>query len=96
VGNRLDGGAGTDVLVGRGGADAFVFSAGYDADRIADYTDEVDRIDLRDFDFGSFAEVKSLATNTPAGDLSLNFGDGDVLLITGFSRASFDAGDVIL
>jgi Ca2+-binding RTX toxin-like protein len=50
--DRLNGGAGTDVLEGGNGADRFVFSSGADAglglgaDRIADFEQGEDRIDL--------------------------------------------------
>jgi subtilisin family serine protease len=47
IGNdRLDGGLGVDTLTGGTGADTFVFGAGYRRDVIADFTDNVDTIEI--------------------------------------------------
>jgi Ca2+-binding RTX toxin-like protein len=94
--DRLDGGTGNDVLTGGTGVDTFVFKAGYDVDRVLDFANDQDRLDLRGFDFGSFAEVKALATDTAGGDLRLDFGSGDVLTVDNFSLADFTANDVLL
>lgn len=46
-GDRLAGGAGNDVLTGESGADVFVYAArGNGQDRITDFQDGVDRIDI--------------------------------------------------
>lgn len=42
----LDGGAGTDVLTGRTGSDVFKFRDGWGVDRITDFEDNIDVIDL--------------------------------------------------
>lgn len=94
--DRLDGGNGNDVLAGGAGKDTFVFKDGSDLDRLLDLENGLDRIDLGDFGFASFAEVKALAADTAGGDLRLGFGDGDFLFVNDFSRADFTAGDVIL
>ncbi|NAZ38176.1 M10 family metallopeptidase [Rubellimicrobium sp. CFH 75288] len=44
--DRLDGGAGDDRLTGGAGADEFVFGAGYGKDRVLDFQDGVDKVDL--------------------------------------------------
>ena len=49
AGNRLDGRGGADVLVGRGGADAFVSGPGSGSDRVLDFQDGVDHVDLRGY-----------------------------------------------
>jgi Ca2+-binding RTX toxin-like protein len=45
--NRLLGGDGNDSLRGNGGADDFVFGTDFGADRVADFEDGSDQIDLR-------------------------------------------------
>jgi Ca2+-binding RTX toxin-like protein len=46
--NSLDGHLGNDLLTGRGGADAFVFSQrGFGRDTITDFTSGEDHLDLR-------------------------------------------------
>ena len=106
-GNGTDiiyGGAGNDVLSGGSGegiadgfADIFVFrntaTEGYD--RIKDFEDGIDRIDLTDFGYSDFADVSALATQVAAG-VKINFGDGNVLLLEGMGIADFDSSDVIL
>jgi len=96
----LYGGAGNDVLNGGGGdgfADTFVYkntaSEGYD--RVKDFENGIDRIDLSDFAFAGFADVGAVATQINSG-IKLNFGNGNVLLLEGMVLADFDAGDVIL
>jgi Ca2+-binding RTX toxin-like protein len=47
--NRLVGGDGDDSLRGNGGADDFVFGTDFGTDRIADFEDGIDQIDLRGY-----------------------------------------------
>ena len=42
----LDGGTGNDQLFGQSGADSFVFAQGYEADRVRDFEDDVDTIQI--------------------------------------------------
>jgi Ca2+-binding RTX toxin-like protein len=44
--DRLSGGSGTDLLTGGAGADTFVFSRGAGSDRITDFKDGSDRIEI--------------------------------------------------
>jgi len=93
----LNGGAGNDNMTGGAGADTFVFEedsvANYD--RVKDFENGVDKIDLSSFNFGSFADVQALASDIASG-LKLNFGSGNVLLLEGFTLVDFDASDVML
>ncbi len=104
--DTLDGGAGNDVLFGGSGsssgdgaADVFVFdstangSGGFD--RIRDFENGLDRIDLSAFGFSSFADVEALASNR-TGAMRIDFGGGDTVYIDGMSLVQFDASDVIL
>ena len=100
----LYGGAGDDVLNGGGGggvgdgfADVFVYkdtaTDGYD--RIKDFENGIDRIDLTDFGFSSFADVSAL-TSQISGGVKVNFGGGNVLLLEGLALGDFDVGDVLI
>lgn len=102
--DMIAGGAGNDALSGGTGggsgdgfADTFVYkntaTEGYD--RIKDFEDGIDRIDLSDFGYDGFADVSVLASRIAAG-VKLNFGFGNVLLVEGLALADFDAGDVLL
>lgn len=93
----LNGGAGNDAMTGGAGADSFVFGVltVSQYDRVKDFENGVDQIDLSSFSFGSFADVQALASDIASG-LKLNFGGGNVLLLEGFTLADFDASDVVL
>ena len=94
----LDGRQGDDNLTGGAGADIFVYldfiEGGFD--RILDFEDGVDRIDLSDFlsDINGMDDVNRIATDVAAG-VRLNFGDGNVLLIENTSESQLDVGDFI-
>jgi len=95
--DRLYGGNGNDSLTGGALADTFVYhntaTEGYD--RIKDFEDGIDQIDLVDFNYAGFAAVSALATQSGTS-VKLNFGGGNVLLIENMLLADFDASDVIL
>lgn len=94
--DRLDGGSHDDRLYGGSGRDTFVFqSSGYDYDRIMDFQEGMDRIDLASFGFNDFSQVQALSSQTNFGT-KLNFGDGNVLMVLGVDRADLDASDFIL
>ncbi|THH35094.1 calcium-binding protein [Aliishimia ponticola] len=101
----LFGGAGDDVLTGGVGGgvmdgvtDNFVYSTAGGSggfDRIKDFEDGIDLINLSTFGFTDFdTEVLTLASDRTSG-MRLDFGSGDVLFIEGFTVAQFDASDVI-
>lgn len=103
----LIGGAGNDSLTGGDGGgvpdnakDTFVYSdtavGGGGFDRIKDWEDGTDVIDLTSFSFANFAMVGALATNAGAGDMRITFGGGDVLYIEDFTTVDFDASDVLI
>jgi len=76
--DALNGGTGNDAMRGQDGADTFVFRAGYDRDRILDFTDDVDRI--RIIGEGTRAQVLAQADEVN-GHVRFNFGDGDILIV---------------
>ncbi|MEO1329051.1 MAG: polysaccharide lyase family 7 protein [Pseudomonadota bacterium] len=100
--DTLKGGAGADSLTGGGGRDRFVFDASAGEDRIADFEDGVDKIDIRSFGFEADAfETAIAAALSDAGDgatrldLTALGGEGSVR-IEGLSLAEADATDFAL
>jgi len=93
----LNGGAGNDSMTGGDGADTFIFEAQATAnyDKVKDFTNGDDRLDLSSFGFASFADVQALTTDA-GWALKLNFGGSNVLYLEGFALADFDVADVIL
>jgi Ca2+-binding RTX toxin-like protein len=87
--DSLDGGAGNDILVGGDDADRFVFAGANGADRIIDFQDGVDRIDLTAYagngvhDVGDFT-VAQVGVNTVIS----GYGGGTIRL------DNTDAGDI--
>lgn len=93
--DKLSGGTGNDTLTGGTGGDVFVFHSGWDKDTITDFTAGADTINLRNFDLGSFKEVRSIAHDA-GQDLVLNFGHGDTLTIDDFSKSDLSSGEFLL
>jgi len=104
--DTLFGGAGDDSLTGGAGsgvmdgfADTFVYKSTVDGgggfDRVKDFENGTDFIDLQSFGFANFAAVQAISSDTGSG-LRIDTGGGDVLFIENFYLASFDAGDVII
>jgi Ca2+-binding RTX toxin-like protein len=84
--DSLDGGAGNDILVGGDDADRFVFEGANGADRVVDFQDGVDRIDLTAYavnDVGDFT-VAQVGVNTVIS----GYGGGTIRL------DNTDAGDI--
>ncbi|MEP4197958.1 MAG: M64 family metallopeptidase [Aliishimia sp.] len=104
--DTLIGGWGSDSLTGGdgltddGAVDTFVFSSRSDGgggiDRIKDFSNGTDMIDLQSYGFGDFTNgVYNKSTDTSAG-LRIEFAAGDVLFVENFLKADFDASDVVL
>ena len=96
--DKLDGGAGADVLLGGAGNDQFIFVRATGAvtnERINDFENQADRLDLTSFHFANFAAVQALADASGAG-IKIDLPGAQVLFITGLTLATFGAGDVIL
>lgn len=71
-------GCGSDVLYGGAGADVFVFAKDGAQDRIADFTDGLDRIDLSDW--GRVYSSQALTIQSTATGARVSYGN-EVLLI---------------
>lgn len=101
----LWGGAGNDVYYGGGGTgggdglrDVFVFKSaangGGGSDRIADFEDTKDKIDLSESGYSDFAEVSADAAQVGA-HVEINFDFSGVLRIDNFDLSDLTAGDFI-
>ena len=75
----LLGGAGRDELNGDGGNDKFLFRKGMGVDTV-ECLEAGDRIDIRDFNIGSFQTLVSSARQV-GHDVQINLGNGDKLVI---------------
>ena len=61
------GGTGYDRLSGGAGTDTFVFFGRQGTDRVADFLNNVDKLDLRAFDFDGVAAVQALSSAAAFG-----------------------------
>jgi Ca2+-binding RTX toxin-like protein len=101
--DRLEGGAGNDVLFGGFGGgvldgqrDTFVFAPGGGTDRVRDFEDGLDQIDLTAFGFSDFTgDVLPLATDA-GSRMILDLGGGTSVEVFGFSVSQFTSDDVLL
>jgi Ca2+-binding RTX toxin-like protein len=95
--DRLDGGSGSDVLRGGTGSDVFVFNQ--DRDRIADFRNDVDTIHLDDALWGGAARTLSQVLRMGqmwGTDAVFDFGDGDVLRISGVGSLEALRNDLVI
>jgi serralysin len=91
----LDGGAGNDNLTGGAGADIFVFrNLGHGNDRILDFENGIDRIDLTSFAFTGMADINPLASDNASG-VYIAFSPGNGLQIEGTNKSNLDASDFL-
>jgi len=84
--DRIEGEGDNDVIWGNSGADTFVFGLNADVDRIKDFEDDVDTIEIDAALLGAgvttAADVVATYGSIDAkGNLVLNFGGGDKLII---------------
>ena len=95
--DRLDGGSGDDTLTGGAKRDTFVFAEGNDV--ITDFRNNKDTIELDASDLGisglTVDEVLDLA-EVIGGDTVFEFGDGNVLTLSGFTRIAQLIDDLVL
>ena len=91
----LDGGAGNDVLTGGRGDDFFIFNGG--RDRITDFVDDLEMIELAGIQLGvggkTVEQVLDMATVVD-GDTVIDFGSGNVLVIENFTEIDALADDM--
>ena len=90
----LDGRGSNDVLFGEAGADTFVFAQGSGADVIGDFAVGTDRIDLSAYGLSWQTIQNSMHEN--GGTTAIDLGNGDMIVLNGVTRASLSEGDFIL
>jgi Ca2+-binding RTX toxin-like protein len=93
--DHLHGGTGNDRLWGGAGRDVFEFERGEGADRIEDFQNGLDRIDLHHFDFRSAAQALSYADQV-GDDVYFAFGSGGALRLVDTSLSELGASDFVL
>ncbi|GLK67566.1 calcium-binding protein [Hansschlegelia plantiphila] len=100
--NVIDGGRGNDYLLGRGGADTFVFHSGFGKDLVDDFVaGSASGHDLIQFDkslFANFSAVMNAATETNNVDYiqtDIRFSDADIVTLYNVSKASLVAADFL-
>ncbi|MEM8870448.1 MAG: M10 family metallopeptidase [Pseudomonadota bacterium] len=84
--DTLAGQGGRDKMKGGGGEDTFIYRQDDRRDLILDFADDVDTLNLRDFDFANKAEALSYATEKN-GNLIFKFDDLDRLKILDMTKA---------
>ena len=101
--DTIDGGEGDDNLyggsspLGDGAVDTFVFAATANGrDRIKDFEDGLDQLDLSDLGFADFDAVLAATDQFASGNLRIAFNGTDQVVIENFLLSDFDASDVIL
>lgn len=91
----MEGNAGNDTLTGGAGQDAFVFRPGDGTDRITDFANGDDVLDLRDFGFATRAHAISQATQLGA-DVVFSLSGGTVVVIENFQISLINGSDVLI
>ncbi|ADE11832.1 VCBS domain-containing protein [Sideroxydans lithotrophicus] len=87
----LTGGAGNDTLFGGEGSDTYIFNQGDGVDLIAD-SNTAGQINTLRLGAGLTVPMLRLATTQDNGLLTLDFGNGDAVVIGGFNRNDLLAG----
>ena len=90
--DTLDGGRGNDILAGGIGADRFEFDLGDGRDRIVDFQNGLDRIELDDVDRGQVQRAINGAVQQ-GGDTILTVNASTVIVLEDFNRANLDLND---
>jgi Ca2+-binding RTX toxin-like protein len=83
----VNSGAGADSLWGEAGRDVFVFDKLSGKDIVKDFDVKVDTIDLSDYGFGSWKDIKKIATNTSHGVVLKLDNTGDTVELAGIKIA---------
>lgn len=92
--DRIRAGAGDDIVRTGRGKDIVVLDDGFGTDRVINFTDGRDRIDLRNLT--GVDSLDDLAmSETPSGSAVIGVGD-DMLILTGISQSLLDSADFII
>ena len=91
--DTLDGGAGDDVLYGHGGVDTFVFRPGGGDDKIGDFNDGVDVIDLTAITGVSGFEDLTITADGGNAVIDLSDHGGGTITLVDFDVSQLDVED---
>lgn len=93
----IRGGRGDDEVNSGGGRDVVVIRRGNGDDRIVQFANNRDKVDLKAFGFDNFKQVERLAERADGGVLiDLEGHGGGSVWLGGLDLAKFNAGDLIL
>ncbi len=91
----ISGGAGNDKLVGGWGRDVFVFEEGDGRDQVRDFWNGYDKIDLSDFGFHDYHDLRDHVHTGWRGS-NIELGDGDSLYVSGLNWWNISESDFII
>lgn len=89
----IKGGPGNDILRGGDDADRFVFAPNEGTDRIKDFEDNLDKLDVRRLGFTSLDEAENAATEVN-GDVVISHA-GTTIIVQNMTKAALFDGDVL-
>lgn len=93
--DTIDGGQGFDVLTGGLGRDVFVFDRGHDTDRVTDFQDGKDKVDIRTFNLTDFDALDDVFTlDEVDGAVTIDTGS-DLLVLEGVTLAQLGDSDFL-
>lgn len=92
----MNGGTGLNRLVGGDDADTLVFNRDSGINVVLDYLDDTDKLDVSDFEFGSFAANIACRIDTVNGKAVIDLACGDRVVLTDVNAGDLDASGVIL
>jgi Ca2+-binding RTX toxin-like protein len=93
--DTLSGGKGADLLTGGADADTFVFRSHFGKDKIADFENTVDHVDLSHWSgVDSFADLKAHHLTVSGNDLVIHNGT-DMLTLVDTKKGELDASDFV-
>lgn len=90
--DRLIGGAGSDSLTGGSGVDTFVFGSNEGSDRIADFADGSELIDISLTSATSIADLTITSNVDGWAEIAI---DGTVITVVGVTAVNIDSSDFI-
>jgi Ca2+-binding RTX toxin-like protein len=93
--DTLSGDLGNDTLTGGAGADIFLFGAGNGADRIVDFENGVDHIQLIGTGINSFAALSSHISGDGSGNTLISLSTGNSITLIGIAPSALYAGDFL-
>lgn len=93
--DRLRGDKGDDYLIGGAGRDRFIFNLQGGKDTVADYVDEVDRLDFSNFGFATAADLLALATQV-GNDVHFGLPTGVEVTLKNVQLSVLEATDFII